>query len=261
MSASATARLVSLGGNALVLGPPSLTPETERLGGRLVLELLDLLAKKNGFYAFESSLHVFPAGQTAAEMALDLWNSPGLWRDAYGRLADDGLFFAEDVFGVQFSLLRDAVYRFDPESGDFSGFADSVEQWARRIVDDYDTETGYALSHSWQARPGPLRPGTRLFAKYPFVPGGNTLWTICEHSTRSRVCDSSAISQPRSTTYRTEHQSSLKLLTRSHRARLLCLRSHVSWRNACVERVSADGRNRAARGDETERGTRECGIL
>src|SRR6266568_426623 len=72
--------------------------------GRLNEELLALLRLKNGFYAFESALHVLPAAPFENEMTLSRWNSFGLWRHEYGELADKKLFFAEDACGNQFCL-------------------------------------------------------------------------------------------------------------------------------------------------------------
>src|SRR6266704_327800 len=78
--------------------------------GRLGEELLALLRLKNGFYAFESALHVLPAAPFENEMTLSRWNSFGLWRHEYGELiGDEILFFAEDVFGDQFCVNKGEI--------------------------------------------------------------------------------------------------------------------------------------------------------
>lgn len=144
-----------------------------RLAGKLEPDLLSLLHLKNGFYAFESALHVFPAGGAAGEISLELWNSPELWRGEYADLTAGCLFFAEDAFGSQFCIYGDAVYRFDPETANREPIAKTVEEWAGSVLQDYAGQTGYPLAHEWQMRHGPLAPRTRLFAKQPFVLGGD----------------------------------------------------------------------------------------
>src|SRR5215831_3621378 len=69
--------------------------------GPLGQQLDTLLHQCNGFYAFESALHVFPAAahlENTKEIPLNRWNSFELWRFEYGDLADRMLFFAEDAF-------------------------------------------------------------------------------------------------------------------------------------------------------------------
>lgn len=64
-------------------------------------DLLRLLKLKNGFYAFESALHVFPFSDIDVYEQQDLlrWNSPDLWKSLYGADAEGLFCFAEDVFG------------------------------------------------------------------------------------------------------------------------------------------------------------------
>jgi hypothetical protein len=135
-------------------------------------ELRLLLSQKNGFFAFESALRVFPAGDSAWSYSFDEWNSEKLWRSHYGNLADGLLFFAEDVFGAQFCMKEGAVHTFDPETGDLTFVASSIEDWASLVLSDYDYLTGHSLAHEWQQSHGPLAPRDRLMPKIPFVCGG-----------------------------------------------------------------------------------------
>jgi len=135
-------------------------------------ELLDLLRRKNGFYAFESALHVFPAAPFEKEMTLSRWNSFGLWRHEYRDLADKKLFFAEDAFGNQFCLDNGRVCSFDAETGSSEPLGKTIEEWAKRILADYEVLTGHPLLHQWQAKYGALPVGQRLMPKVPFVLGG-----------------------------------------------------------------------------------------
>jgi len=79
--------------------------------------LLKWLRQKNGFYAFESALHVFPIGTKDGVMDLETWNHLDTWRDTYDGLANGYLFFAEDIFGNQFCLQQDGTSGFEAETG------------------------------------------------------------------------------------------------------------------------------------------------
>jgi hypothetical protein len=131
-----------------------------------------LLRAKNGFYAFESALRVRPAGRATEEIGLEEWNAPGLWRAGYGGLADRCLFFAEDLFGVQFCLHGGTVMSFDPETGEKTFIAEDVAAWAARLLREYDVLTGHGLAHDWQAQHGRIPSGHQLIPKIPFVLGG-----------------------------------------------------------------------------------------
>ncbi|MEN3755070.1 hypothetical protein A9B99_22735 [Mangrovibacter phragmitis] len=135
-------------------------------------ELDSLLKQRNGFYGFESSLHVFPYDTTDSEIGLKDWNKKELWINSYEDLATDALFFAEDVFGGQFCLRHDGVYSFEPETAEFNKMALTINDWCERLLSDYNVITGYALAHSWQISNGKLPSGYRLIPRIPFVAGG-----------------------------------------------------------------------------------------
>lgn len=132
-------------------------------------ELMDLLRSRNGFFAFESALHVFPVGVDTQRMSLESWNSRELWRGEYAGLADSGVFFAEDLFGNQFCLDNDQVGMFDAETGEVEILAPDLEGWAAALLERYDELTGFPLAHAWQQQQGVLPPGKRLVPKLPFV--------------------------------------------------------------------------------------------
>src|SRR5688572_4789409 len=91
-------------------------PELES-NGRLAEELLQMLAIKNGFVAFEHALYIFPASPAAHSMTLNHWNAPSLWKFEYEGLADGKLFFAMDAFGDQFCLFENHICSFEAETG------------------------------------------------------------------------------------------------------------------------------------------------
>lgn len=141
------------------------------LSGRHGAGLAAMLGRVNGFYAFESALHVFPSG-TSERMSVELWNDPDLWRRDYEDLTDGLVFFAEDVFGGQFVLCDAGVGTFDPETGDVDVIAGDLASWAAAVLGDYEMLTGFLLAHEWQVRHGALVEGERLVPKLPFVTGG-----------------------------------------------------------------------------------------
>ncbi|HEY2030478.1 MAG TPA: SMI1/KNR4 family protein [Myxococcales bacterium] len=132
----------------------------------------ELLTASNGFYAFESALHVLPSGESAEHMTLQQWNSATLWRDTYGELAEGCDFFAEDIFGDQFCFKNDRIFRFDAETGETKHLANSVEEWCEKLLRDWSEITGHRLAHEWQACHGALHPGVRLVPRTAFVLGG-----------------------------------------------------------------------------------------
>jgi hypothetical protein len=147
--------------------------------GRCGRELGQLLGQRNGFYAFESSLHVYGIGGVdgrEGERTPDLWqwNSDSCWRSSYGRLANGYLFFAEDVFGNQFALSEsgETIVSFEAETAEVEEVANSVSGWARAVLDDLDYLTGYPVAHKWQTQFGALQSGRRLLPKLPFLAGG-----------------------------------------------------------------------------------------
>jgi len=65
------------------------------------------------------------------------------------------------------------VVAFDPETGEATRVAGSLEGWARAVLDDHELLTGYPLAHRWQVERGPIPAGSRLVAKVPFACGGD----------------------------------------------------------------------------------------
>jgi hypothetical protein len=134
-------------------------------------ELFHMLECKNGFYAFESALHVFPL-TSAVGMSLEEWNADSLWRSGYQDLAEGLLFFAEDIFQNQFSLSASGVLRFFSETGATAAMSDSIEGWAENILGDHKSTTAWPLASKGQAENGPLPTAKRLMPKIPFFLGG-----------------------------------------------------------------------------------------
>jgi hypothetical protein len=95
-------KLLSISSGSICEEKPSFSQEINGLLGSLRQDLYKIITAKNGFYAFESALHVFPANFVCKEMDLGKWNSLELWRSNYESSMGGYLFFAEDIFGNQF---------------------------------------------------------------------------------------------------------------------------------------------------------------
>jgi hypothetical protein len=165
-------KLLSIGSAPLSSSRPEIPHDVLYGLGSLANYYLNMLCQKNGFYVFESALHVFSTQSTVAELDVITWNSPDLWISEYRGLADGCFFFAEDAFGGQFCIREQKIHQFDPETGSLDLMADDIEEWARIILNDYEVLTGYPLLHEWQKRHGPIQPGMRLVPKTPFIAGG-----------------------------------------------------------------------------------------
>lgn len=165
--------LLSISTQALTLTPPKKNKQWHEKYIHYD-ELSLLLSKRNGFYAFECALHVYPYQSSGLEIGLLRWNEDSLWKNSYMGLANNYLFFAEDVFGCQFCLKagESGVYLFDPETGMADFFSKNINDWAELILADYDSITGFPLAHQWQSIFGKLPTNSRLTPKIPFVLGG-----------------------------------------------------------------------------------------
>src|SRR5262249_10201048 len=131
---SALLKLLEIGSPPLA--GPHLT-RAEATAGRYQFEE-KILKKKNGFFAFESALRVFPAATVTSSWGVGDWNDEALWKVEYGGLADNLFCFAEDIFGGQFCIRDRKVDRFDPESGGVVPVAESLEDWAGKLLCDHD---------------------------------------------------------------------------------------------------------------------------
>lgn len=166
-------RLLSAASDSLLPAPvvrESL--QLSALSGNVGRELLALLGRRNGFYAFESALLVRPLDSNKAPLGIFQWNKAALWKSEFKADLSNIIFFAEDIFGIQFCIKNDAINSFDPETGEFQAIAANLEEWAGEILKDAKMRTGWPLAHSWKLGQGELEPGTRLLPKVPFVLNG-----------------------------------------------------------------------------------------
>lgn len=129
-------------------------------------------SQKNGFYVFESALLVRPFSSEKPPLGVAEWNDPSGWKRKFDANLSAEIFFAEDVFGEQFSLRENGIFKFNPETGEVKLFAENLDAWAEKILDNFALHTGQPLAHEWQKQNGALPRGCRLAPKLPFVFGG-----------------------------------------------------------------------------------------
>lgn len=184
-------KLVSIAGAALSHENPRNTDMEQYFTGSIGDEFLQLLCLKNGFFAFEQALQIYPS-DTSYYPNLAEWNDQSGWRKEYRNLNNSICFFAQDIFGVQFCIVSNEVATFDPETAEIKRVAGTLEDWASLVLDDYNYLTGFSLAHDWQSANGQLKGGMRLLPKVPFVAGGafdiaNLYALDCEQGMKARA--------------------------------------------------------------------------
>jgi hypothetical protein len=170
---SSIKKLARLGSGPIRATPANPKRLKSAFGSESADALLKLMGLKNGFYAFESALHVLSCDGSSQEHDIVQWNSTDLWRNEYADITEGCVFFAEDVFGNQFCLRGNQVFTFDAETGALEPVTDSMDAWAQRILDDYELLTGYRLARDWQELNGAIPIGARLVPITPFMMGGD----------------------------------------------------------------------------------------
>lgn len=170
---SALEKLLSIASPALSTAGQPLDRAYFEPYGDLGRELHALLTQRNGFFAFESALHVLPFGDEAPPPTLQSWNDNSCWKYEYGTLLPGAMLcFAQDAFGNQFCLHDGTVGLCEVETAKVERLADTLAEWAPRSPADWRGLTEFELAHEWQIANRPLGPGERLIPKIPFVIGG-----------------------------------------------------------------------------------------
>ena len=136
-------------------------------------ELLSLLSKRNGFYAYESALLVLPAESCEGTLNVVEWNRFETWKSSY--LYHDltkVICFGLNIFGDQFCFDSEGFGRLDAETAEIERLGDNLEEWAETIMAEPDYYLGWSIGREWQKRNGPLGSNMRLVPKIPFILGG-----------------------------------------------------------------------------------------
>jgi len=131
--------------------------------------LADLINRRNGFFAFDRALEVFPLTSTHG-ISIASWNNPSTWKNLYGKALSKYTFFAHDVFGEPFGIdASGAVVKFDPETNEITSYANDLESWCEKILADPNYEVGSKFAHEWTQTHAPIAEGKRLVPITPFV--------------------------------------------------------------------------------------------
>jgi hypothetical protein len=135
-------------------------------------ELCELLSLRNGFFAFEGALHVFPDTGIGRLAGLERFNRSTGWKAGY-RHGCEGLFlFAANAFGDLYGIRGDEIIGFDPETGTACVIASDLDGWAAWVLERCRSEIGWAAFRRWQDLNGPLELGSRLMPVQFFCHGG-----------------------------------------------------------------------------------------
>ncbi|MCX2729410.1 hypothetical protein OOZ19_04095 [Saccharopolyspora sp. NFXS83] len=136
-------------------------------------ELSAMLLQRNGFALFNAGVQVFRGDPGGIGPELAQWNSPHVWKDSYGALADDLFCFGQDLFGVQFAISDNrTVVTFDPENGHRASIGSSLQDWAEWLLADPNVRGAHGFATSWQDEHGALTVEQRLIPRRFFVLGG-----------------------------------------------------------------------------------------
>jgi hypothetical protein len=127
----ALGKLIEIGGAPFVRGSKPVGDAVSRVGD-IGASIAEVLARKNGFFCFESALRFFPSSTAESSLGISEWNSVDLWKGDYRSVADNIYCFAEEIFGRQFVVHDRKIAVFESETGSLEVVASSLEEWLRR---------------------------------------------------------------------------------------------------------------------------------
>lgn len=108
-------------------------------------KLSEILSLKNGFQAFGRAFRMLSADQNEQRNILS-WN-----RFIQNILNDDRFFFfADSVLGDGFCFFENKIFKYDFESGDLELMGESLLDFSRELIKEYNYYTGYSLLKEWE---------------------------------------------------------------------------------------------------------------
>lgn len=134
-------------------------------------QLLGLLNENNGIFLFNRAIILFPVDSIGGVCSLEEWNALEGWKSKY-ETDKNLVFFGEDVFSNQFCTNGETIFLFDCETGGHEFFANDLNEWAAKVVSDFEVISGCSFLTEWEALNGRLDDDKRLVAVHPFVLGG-----------------------------------------------------------------------------------------
>jgi hypothetical protein len=118
-----------------------------------------------GFSAFDQALLVLPP-----DWHVRLGKEQSV-ADLLGEYST-GRVFALDLFGGLFVAAADRILRVNPETREAEEHSADAEEWAMKILEAPNFETGWELAMNWQRDNRLLHSYERLLPRQPFVLGG-----------------------------------------------------------------------------------------
>lgn len=136
-------------------------------------DLGKMLTKLNGFYAFNSGIHIFHVGDSERCTDLLTWNDEATWKQLYQGLADDLFCFGQDIFGMQFAVRNNTnIVVWNPETCEDEESFDSLEDWAAWLLEDPNVNGAAGFAKEYQDAKGGLEMNQRLVPLTLFMLGG-----------------------------------------------------------------------------------------
>jgi hypothetical protein len=141
---------------------------------RLPTELQQLLAQRNGFVGFRGGLHVRGACKEPAWHSLRaVMEGPESFAQRYRVVKKDDVPFAQNVFGDQFILRGNAVFRLDAYGDALEPIADDLTGFFFKVQEDPITLLALGHLAQFEGTGETLRPGELLMEWPPFVVEGS----------------------------------------------------------------------------------------
>ncbi len=156
--------------------PPLPQGSAEASGDACAMLISPLLSMANGFVTKQRAFRVFGTEGDNIVPSLRSWNASE-WKQNYGAFADWLYFFAEDIFGNQYSFKHNKddseVLRFACEGGEIRRLKGGLEELVAAFADPSDSDLlDWPLieaAFQQDLRPG---PNEHLAFELPLISGG-----------------------------------------------------------------------------------------
>ncbi|QPB41637.1 hypothetical protein [Rodentibacter haemolyticus] len=130
------------------------------------IKLKDLFSYKNGFVAFEGCLRILPLVDIENERTIYSWNK------FLNFETKEYIFFGDNVLGDGFCTYKNLFYKYDFESGDLEFMGNTLEDFSKELIINYNYYTGYSIAKQWMETQSVVSFNDVLMPKIPFILGG-----------------------------------------------------------------------------------------
>jgi hypothetical protein len=136
----------------------------EEILAEVPVGLFDVLRKLNGFVLHNGALHVRGACLEPKWHSLrSPWRGEAAFHNLYNSVRPEDVPFAQDLFGDQFLLRGQGVWRLFAETGEMEELAATLNEFWEGVNGDIETYLNVGK--------GDLKPGQLLLAYPPFCVG------------------------------------------------------------------------------------------